>query len=73
MRDSYVEPTSALRRMSGMLHTLLDRFQSVLEWGLFGVVRDRDFRGVQVDLFVPEAGGLQSMEWERVESLFGFE
>lgn len=59
--------------MSGMLHALFNRVQSLLEWGLFGVLRERDFRGVQADLFVPEAGGLQSMEWERIENLFGFE
>jgi|SRR5579863_6055348 len=70
---SHGGPGSALRRMSGMLHALFDRVQSVSKRGLSGVVRERDFRGVQADLFLPEAGGLQSMEWERLENLFCFE
>lgn len=66
-------PPSALRRMSGMLHPILDWVQSVPKRGLSGVVRDRDFRGVQVNLFVPTAGGLQPMGLEGLENIFRFE
>jgi hypothetical protein len=56
-----------------MLHPILDWVQSVPKRGLSGVVRDRDFRGVQVNLFVPTAGGLQPMGLEGLENIFRFE
>lgn len=57
-----------LRRMPGMFHSVLDRFQSVSKRFVSLIICDRIFRTIQIVLSLSTTAGLQPLELERSEN-----
>lgn len=69
----YARSPATLRRMPGMLHSILDRFQSVSKRFVSLVFCDRIFRTIQIVLFLSTTASLQPLELERSENLLCLE